>query len=98
MQLIGGARFELGNEVKIEVTRFWRLGVNQQTPATDVIADAQQPGDRICQKAGTKASPLVLGVDPEQGEQCDWLWVSARSLASSEGASSVPSCAVHHAS
>jgi hypothetical protein len=69
MELIGGARFQFGNDMEVEVTRFGSLGVNQLPSGSDLIADAQLPGDCIAQKSRTDPAPFVVNGDAEPGQQ-----------------------------
>jgi hypothetical protein len=81
MELVCGARFKFGDEMEIEVACLRCLGVDQESPTTDVLTDAQQSGDRVSKEAGSYPSAFVLGVNTESGEERHWLGVTPCSLA-----------------
>ena len=47
MQLVGGRRPELGDQVEVEVPRFGRFGVDEKTATADVGAEDSYPGDDV---------------------------------------------------
>jgi len=58
VKFIGGRAFELGHEVEVEIPGLGRLGMNQQTPASDLGTELRGPTDGIGQETG--AEPLTL--------------------------------------
>jgi hypothetical protein len=45
VEVVGGARLELGDEVKVEVASLGRLCVNEQAAAADVGGELAESGD-----------------------------------------------------
>lgn len=81
MEIVGGRRLELWHQVDVEVLGLLGLGVEEQAPTADLLAQLEGPGDHVLQQPRAEASPLVVDVDSEACEQGDRLGVSPDPLA-----------------
>ena len=85
VQVIGRTRQEFRDEVKGEVPCCWRFGMDEQTTADDVFAEADQANDGIREEASTQPLSFVVFVDAETSQEGDRLRVPACSFAESRG-------------
>ena len=83
MEIVSRRRFELGNEVEVEVPRYGGLGVDEQTPAPDLGAEPGRSTDYILQETGSESPALVPNGDTEPREQSGRLRIATCSFAQS---------------
>ena len=73
MQVVCGRWFEFRDQVPIEVTRLWGLGMYEQTAATDRSAELESAGNDVSEQSSAQALTLVLDRHAEPGQQRDRL-------------------------
>lgn len=95
VQIVGGGRLELGDQVKVEAASFSRLGVHEQPSTADLDSEFGRPGDDILQHPGTEAPTLAIDVHTEPREQGDGLGIPSGALA--QPIRSVPDRDARHA-
>lgn len=80
VQIVGRARLELGDQVKIEGAGRRRLGVHQEAATADVLRQFEQACKDVLEEACAEPAALMCGVDTEASEQRHGLRVSAGAL------------------
>jgi hypothetical protein len=65
VHVVGRAGLELGYEVKVEISRLFRLGVDDKAPATDVVSELDQTDEDVLEQAGPESVALMIDVDAE---------------------------------
>ena len=91
---LGGRHLELRRQMRVELPRLHGLGMHEQTPTADLLAQHVSPGDHVLEQPRTDAVAFVTNVDTAAGEKGNrfggtgWgyrLGVPASSLAGSNG-------------
>jgi hypothetical protein len=67
LQIVGRARFKLGNKVQIEVASLAGLGVDQETSAADLRRQFAHAREHVLQERSAKSSSPVVQVDTQPG-------------------------------
>ena len=76
MEVVGGALLEFRYQMLIEASSSIGLGMHEQPPAADLVADRRHAEKHVPQQAGTEALSLVTLVYAESCEQRDRLGVA----------------------
>ncbi len=95
MQRVGGAVFELRDEVPVEGAGGVGLGVDEERPAPDFIGESDHPEEDVLEQGGAEPPAFVADVHAEAGEEGDGLRVAPPPFRSRGGASIGWSWAMH---
>ena len=77
MEVVGRAGLELGHEMQVEVSSRFGLGVNKQTPASDVIGQFDESREDVLEEPGSQPLSFMVDIDAESCEKRYRLWVAA---------------------
>jgi hypothetical protein len=81
VQVVGGARLELGNEVEVEVACIARFGMDEQASTSDVRRKLEQSSNDVLEKADAESLTFMVGVDTESCEECDGFGITSGTFA-----------------
>jgi len=85
VHLIGRARFQTRDQMKVELARLIGFDVNEKTPTPDLIADFHKPRDDILQQAGPEATTLVSLINAESRKQRHGLRITTSAFPQARG-------------
>lgn len=97
VELVGRRRFELWDEVPVEVPRLGGLGVDEQGTTADLLPERVGPRDHVAEQPGSEPVTLVVGVYTEAGEQRDRLRERPAPFRARAETSADATLAMHHA-
>ncbi len=71
VEVVGGARLELGHHVQVEGSGTSGLGVHEEATAADVPGQCGEAGEDVLEQTRTESPPFMVDVDGEASEQSD---------------------------
>jgi hypothetical protein len=89
MKVVGGARLELGYEMKVEVARVGGLGVDEQAATADVIRELNESREDVLKHPGSKSRAFVVDSHAESSQESYRLGIAAAPLRTRLGIASV---------
>jgi hypothetical protein len=80
VQVVGRARLELGDQMKIKVAGLARFGVDEQSSTANVGGQVEKSSEDVLEKPDAEPATLVVDIGPESGEQRNGLGIATGTM------------------